>query len=1373
MLYLNLSAPAETSPDANSPRGVAHSRRAGGQRRRLLAPLLLLLLTVALIPAARGQLTAPTPAADEAAGPREIDDLAVIRRDSGGYTVFAVDTEMDAIFYGFVEPGEGTAAVGWSTFERLEVSGEKAPRHPTALAAHGDTLYAADYRDDAVYAITINASGGRLTGGSRLLLGESKVRKPVSLDVSPDGILAVAQDGIEVLLINPATPDAPIKLPGFIDEPTRLQFLPSAGKPEFPNLLVLDSENEKSEAKDDSLGRMVLFEYNAPTGKTGGPGLYTRRLLRLPADVNSRLKPEKDRDLDAAYAGDCLYVTDSKNWLAYASPVPPGARWVFSPPRARQMLFPGVNELRPGRLRASGQRLFVSDPKNRKVWTVSLRSMTIKMDVSALEANEAAADLYSRLGKEGQLPKREYNAPLRGGTENLVNILRDEKVLATAEGLSVSGDSTPFQPRASTTATLLGSLLCDINKEEKYGWKCAAGTNSQGASGAASLFYKVGSGNSFAIPALELERVAGTSRLVLQGRTTLRAELERRLKGTDALSHISTGLLMELSKDYYRTLEHELTRGGYMLTSAPTPSAPQIAPGAVLQINAGQEQLISAGDCPAWAGLESGVASKPFKSLSQPLRLQALSVEYLPRRAPGADPHVLNERAVQDELKKRGVTKIEAVFEDPAEMRAARGALTGAPPACWGSVALPRAYLAVDVVRVSGMKYRLRGADDTMVALTEADLRRWGLDGVPDSTGEWSVVVAGPYTLGYRALRWDGKPLFASPPAPEELDTEVEARLVTDPQMIKPKSGQDVWEKTSGTFTFPSYRWEIRLQVDPTLAVSDSSLRAWADKFKDRVTVTLQGESRQTRQGVTSQTAASPALAPPPPATIDDVAANRRELFRVISYPRLEPEETEGITIGLLEQEGSVEVSHPDFAWQEVAPENCDDTRHKCYELVWQRPFEEGEAPSSRIRAAVNKAAERVVYTAEEIAPTYNAFWKKNHGTHIVGLLASNNDLVPGLLPSAQIRYFQVDAQSPNLTEQLNKPMGNALQVFNVSQHFDGALFPKGKLTDPTADIGGKLYVVAAGNGLPPPPDDRTEGADLNELKAAEVPIPVAWLSEIDNLLVVGAINMERKLVRRGEKGYRFNLGSNYVHLVAPGFDIYSSTETRSYAPASGTSQAAPLVAATAALLYKVKSDSHFSLLKGRLIYTADWNGRDLEERKRWPEADNYLWRVWGGSLNAGRAYKHLDENVFEYDQGNGERVRAIELPDNIKLPMTITNAGRGTAHFVEQPRKPRDTRNPTVKPEESTIDFSQVLRLTQLPDKTYRIIFLEKITRRMRIIMNARISGKFNYRNYKVLQGDRFVWFRPVPVKDSEMFFSEIVDYVAKYGAMSPNINF
>ena len=1371
MLYPNPNANAKNSLYVNGPRGGSHSRRA---MRHTFAAWLLLLLTAALIPlaTARGQSPPSRATTDEAVGPREIGDLAVTGRASGGYIIFAADTKLDAIYYGFVEAGDGTGAVDWHSFKKLELSGERLPRHPTALAAHANTLYVADYRDEAIYAITLNAGGESLTGDSRLLLGESKVRKPLALDVSPAGVLAIAQDDIEVLLLNPSTPDAPpVTLPGPIDEPSRIQFLPGSGDAEYPNLLALDSENEKPESKDGFLGRMVLFEYNAPLGKTGQPSLYTRRALPLPADVNSRLRPKEDRDLDVAYAGNCLYVTDAKNWLAYAGTMPPGVRWVFSPPSSRQMLFPRVNEVTPGRLRAFNQRLFVSDPKSRKVWTVSLRPMTIRMDVSALEANEAVAELYSRLGKEGHLPKREYNVPLRGGTEELVSILRDEKVLATVDGLSLSSGVTPSQLRDSATANLLGSLLCDINRET-YDWKCGAGPNSQEAFGAATLFYKLGSGNSFAIPSLEVERVAGTSRLVLQGRATLRAELERRLQGTDALSGITTEMLMGLSKDYYRTLEYELTRGGYMLASAPVPSAPQIAPGTLLQVNAGLEYLLSSAECPAWAELEVGVESKPLKALSQPLRLQSLSVEYLPRTSSRTDPYVLNERAVQDELKKRGVVKIEAVYQDPAEVLAPRKALTGAPPACWGMLALPRSYLAVDVVRVSGMKYRFRMADDTTLAPTEADLRRWGLEGVPDPSGEWSVVIAGSYTIGYRALKWDGRPPFTTPPAPEKLDAEVGARLVTDPQVVKPKSGQDVWEKTSGTFIFPSYRWEIRLQADPTLAAKGSTLSAWADKFKDKVSISMQGERTVTRQGVTSQTAVSPASTPPS-VTIDDVAVNRRELFRVIEYPQLDFEETDGITIGLLEQEGSVEVSHPDFAWQKVAPENCGDTQDKCYELVWQRQFEEGEAPSSRIRTLVDPKAERVVYTAEEIASTYNQFWKKNHGTHIAGLLASNNELVPGLLPSAQIRYFQVDAQSPNLIEQLDKPLGGALQVFNVSQHFDGSLFPKGKLKDPTADIGNRLYVVAAGNGLPPPPEDRAEGVNLNELKAAEVPDPVAWLTEIDNLLIVGAVNMERKLVRRGEKGYRFNHGSNYVHLVAPGFNIYSSTETKSYAPASGTSQAAPLVAATAALLYKVKSDSHFSLLKGRLIYTADWNGRNLEERKRWPEEDSYLWRVWGGSLNAGRAYNHRDDNVFEYDQGSGPRLRAIELPDNIKLPLTITNAGAGSAHFVEQPKRPGATHNPTVKPEERTIDFSQILRLTQLPDRSYRIIFLEKNTRRMRIIMNARISGKFSYRNYKVLQANKFVLFRPTPVADSEMSFSDIIDYVAKFGAMSPAITF
>ncbi len=66
---------------------------------------------------------------------------------------------------------------------------------------------------------------------------------------------------------------------------------------------------------------------------------------------------------------------------------------------------------------------------------------------------------------------------------------------------------------------------------------------------------------------------------------------------------------------------------------------------------------------------------------------------------------------------------------------------------------------------------------------------------------------------------------------------------------------------------------------------------------------------------------------------------------------------------------------------------------------------------------------------------------------------------------------------------------------------------------------------------------------------------------DYDNIISVGASN------RNGEKYSKSNYGKTTVDLFAPGEDIFSTYSNNRYATASGTSYAAPMVTATAALL--------------------------------------------------------------------------------------------------------------------------------------------------------------------------------------------------------------
>jgi hypothetical protein len=298
---------------------------------------------------------------------------------------------------------------------------------------------------------------------------------------------------------------------------------------------------------------------------------------------------------------------------------------------------------------------------------------------------------------------------------------------------------------------------------------------------------------------------------------------------------------------------------------------------------------------------------------------------------------------------------------------------------------------------------------------------------------------------------------------------------------------------------------------------------------------------------------------------------------------------------------------------------------------------------------------------------------------------------------------------------------------------------------------------VAAGN----------DGFDLNT--NADVKPPVEWMNEFNNILSVSATDMDHKLLFKDDGSYRVNYGVKYVDLLAPGFEIFSSTETNAYAATTGTSQAAPLVTATAALLAKLNAGADPSLLKARLIYTADWQGRTLQERQNWDEKKHsYLERVWGGSLNAGRATFAYQHDIFLYEFGQKTLHRAIhQIHDQTKL--TITN-WKDEAEFVRQPRS-GDLITASLKEADSKIDFGQLLRMTRLATGLYRIIY-KGTDGDLRIIMNASIEGTIKYKIFDDIENNE-LGKQQMTDQFSTLRMESIIDYVGRVGKMGSKISF
>ncbi len=412
--------------------------------------------------------------------------------------------------------------------------------------------------------------------------------------------------------------------------------------------------------------------------------------------------------------------------------------------------------------------------------------------------------------------------------------------------------------------------------------------------------------------------------------------------------------------------------------------------------------------------------------------------------------------------------------------------------------------------------------------------------------------------------------------------------------------------------------------------------------------------------------------------------------------------------------------------------------------------------PPERLHHQVS-ADPKVVRSADQISAPAD-YWPANHGTHIAGLLASNNKEAQGLLPDAMFCWLEL-GDPQKLKDQVFEQNAGALRVINVSQKFldDGYKWIQGQLRKDNTPLISKLLVVAAGN----------DGVDLNT--DADVKPPVEWMNEFNNILSVSASDMDQKLLFKDDGSYRVNYGVKYVDLLAPGLEIFSSTETNAYAATTGTSQAAPLVTATAALLAKLNAGADPSLLKARLIYTADWQGRTLQERQKWDEQKHsYLERVWGGALNAGRATFAYQSDIFLFEFGQKTLQRAIhQIHDQTKL--TIKNCG-GEAEFVRQPRSGQLI-TADVKGADCKIDFGQVLRMTRLANGLYRIIYKGN-DGDLRIIMDASVEGTIKYKIFEDIENNE-LGKQQVTDQFLTLRMDSIIDYVGRFAKMGSRISF
>ncbi|MEM7509086.1 MAG: S8 family serine peptidase [Pseudomonadota bacterium] len=195
----------------------------------------------------------------------------------------------------------------------------------------------------------------------------------------------------------------------------------------------------------------------------------------------------------------------------------------------------------------------------------------------------------------------------------------------------------------------------------------------------------------------------------------------------------------------------------------------------------------------------------------------------------------------------------------------------------------------------------------------------------------------------------------------------------------------------------------------------------------------------------------------------------------------------------------------------------------------------------------------------------------RGHGTHVAGIIAAegNNGIgITGLAYDAEIMVLRVNADDSDflsgfaILEAIEYAAANGARVSNNSYS------PIGQFAFPVIEAAGALghlFVTSAGN----------KGEDQDLLTGQTV-------YDLENVIGVAATTLDDTLA-----GFS-NFGATTIDLAAPGFQTLSTHLNGDYAFLSGTSMAAPHVAAAAALALALVPDLTVAELKAAILDTVD-----------------------------------------------------------------------------------------------------------------------------------------------------------------------------------------
>jgi hypothetical protein len=374
---------------------------------------------------------------------------------------------------------------------------------------------------------------------------------------------------------------------------------------------------------------------------------------------------------------------------------------------------------------------------------------------------------------------------------------------------------------------------------------------------------------------------------------------------------------------------------------------------------------------------------------------------------------------------------------------------------------------------------------------------------------------------------------------------------------------------TQGSLNLPVTTWECAFAAPRTAAGDSTPLR----KLESREPLVR----LSVHEGRDAPSRPSSRLLRQPEADAQDTEISEverrnagRDLRGLLHYPA-NPPDASAIIIALAEHQVSADTTHPDFA------------RPGSTMSVWYERKDDQIVPTSFGGTP----------RAQGAATFRRDFKQEDHATHIAGLLAASVEPA-GLAPGVGLILIDSSRRPDDVAGDLKTVSDLGIAVVNFSQTYEYSQTLQEQLGDSIIATN-QLIVAAAGN-------------KHRHLKSALV-VPIGW-SDGPHVIGVGAADQNGRICKTSD------YGKAYVQLLAPGHDdVLSRVKNGRYGRTGGASQAAAQVTAAAALI-NAQNKTIPSLIKARLIATADW-------------AFDYENLVWGGLLNVERAVSSLDSNVL------------------------------------------------------------------------------------------------------------------------------------------------